>query len=114
ERAAGRPRRAARSTRRPTGTTRTLAYRPWSGRHVRDAPVGGIRPAGIGDQRRPARSQRILVVRIRPEPQERFVIAGHALAVEPHAQPRSRGDGDRAVAVLQFPALDAVVEQAAV
>src|SRR5207237_10652816 len=88
--------------------------RPRSGRHLWDASVGGIRPAGIGDQRRPARPERVLIVRVGAEPQEGLVVASQALAIEWYAQPGSLRDRERAVAVLQLSTLHDVVQEVVV
>src|SRR5689334_18113677 len=69
----------------------------------------GIGPAGVGDERIPARPAGIPVVGVAAEPPVQLGVAADLVAVEPDAQARRGGHRDAAVAEGEPAALDHVV-----
>ena len=63
----------------------------------RRATVLRIGPARVRNERRPAGTKRILIVRIGAEPLEQLVILAELVAIELHAESRRRRHGDRPV-----------------
>src|ERR1051325_1314850 len=75
------------------------------------ARVRGVGPAVVRDGRRPARPERVSVIRITAQTFVSLGVLGQLVAVEPHAQARPRRHGDGALLVLERAALDDVVRE---
>src|SRR5438270_4507807 len=71
-----------------------------SPRNERRAVVFGISPTLVGDERSPARTKRVLVIRIAAKPQKQLVVLTELVAIELHAEPRLGRHGNRPAAVM--------------
>src|SRR5215472_12582848 len=73
------------------------------------ALVFRIGPTIVGDERRPTRAARVLVVRISAEAPVEFVILGELVAIQAHAEAGRVRHADGAAFILHEAAFDDVV-----
>src|SRR5262245_45282074 len=73
------------------------------------AIVGRISPAVVGDERRPAGTTGVLIIRISAEALVELVVLGEFVAVESDAEARTIGHSDGAAFIFHEAAFDDVV-----
>src|SRR6185369_14922235 len=80
-------------------------------RNLHATVVLRIGPPVVGNNRRPSRTSRILIVRIVSQALVKLVVLAEFLAIELHAEPGPSGHIDRPVLVLHEAALNHIVCQ---
>src|SRR5665213_1966117 len=97
----------------PPMTTATRSVRSkqdgMSVRNFHDPIVLRVGPPLIGQNRRPARTPGVAIIRISAEPLVQFAVFAEFVAIEPHAQAGSIRHADGAVFILHEAAFDNVV-----
>src|ERR1017187_10488871 len=68
-------------------------------------------PTGVGDNRRPSRTARILVVRVAPETLVEFAVLAQFVAIQLPPETRLARNADRAILIWHQPTFNPVVGQ---